>query len=167
MDRAQLYPALQALLHHEDSIARGGASRTFNKLTDADVVALLPDIVKAIQQLAPSNEMFADGVRLAGLDLISRLHLREGMELCVSTIEPDRWGEKNRTKDCLKLSPALRHPRQGDAAKTRRDPSLPREREEGFADHLQMFDQGVAAIESATATPTLVELADFKTRSSN
>jgi HEAT repeat protein len=167
VDRAQLYPALQALLHHEDSIARGGASRTFNKLTDADVVALLPDIVKAIQQLAPSNEMFADGVRLAGLDLISRLHLREGMELCVSTIEPDRWGEKNRTKECLNYLQ-----RYGTHAKA----MLPKLGEirvylatvkKVSADHLQMFDQGVAAIESATATPTLVGLADFKTRSAN
>ena len=57
--------------------------------------------MKAIERIAPSNEMFADGVRLAGLDLLSRLHIREGMALCVSTIEPDRWGERNRSKDCL------------------------------------------------------------------
>ena len=52
---------------------------------------MLPEIIKAIEEMAPSDEMFADGIRTAGLDLLSRLHIREGMELCVSTIER-RWG---------------------------------------------------------------------------
>jgi hypothetical protein len=167
VDRAQLYPALQALLNHQDSIARGGASRTFSKLTDADVVALLPDIVKAIQQLAPSNEMFADGVRLAGLDLLSRLHIREGMDLCVTVIEPNRWGEKNRTKSCLD---SLK--RYGTHAKA----VLPKLQEirtylanvkRVSPDHLKQFDDGVAAIESSTAAPTLVGLTEFKARTAN
>jgi hypothetical protein len=38
---------------------------------------------------------------LAGLDLLSRLHIREGLDLCVVTIEPDRWGERNRSHECL------------------------------------------------------------------
>jgi len=42
-----------------------------------------------------------DGVRLAGLDLLSRLGIREGMAFCVAVIEPDRWGERNRTRPCL------------------------------------------------------------------
>jgi hypothetical protein len=164
VDRVQLYPALQALLSHEDSIARGGASRTFNKLTDEDVVALLPDIVKAIQKLAPSNEMFADGVRLSGLDLLSRLHIREGMELCITVIEPNRWGEKNRTQSCLD---SLK--RYGTHAKA----MLPKLQEirtyltnvkKVSPEHLNQFDQGVAVIESNTATPTLVNLAEFKAR---
>jgi len=164
VDRAQLYPALQALLSHEDSIARGGASRTFNKLTDEDVVALLPDIVKAIKKLAPSNEMFADDVRLSGLDLLSRLHIREGMELCVTVIEPNRWGEKNRTQSCLD---SLK--RYGTHAKS----MLPKLQETRTyltkvkrvsPEHLKQFDQGVAAIEASTATPTLVSLAEFKAR---
>ncbi len=52
-------------MQHEDSVPRAAASRAYERLTDADLVALLPDIVDAIQPLAPSNEMFADGVRLA------------------------------------------------------------------------------------------------------
>ena len=164
VDRAQLYPALQSLLNHEDSIARGTAAKTFNKLTDEDLVALLPDIVKAIQPLAPSNEMFADGVRLAGLDLLSRLRIREGMALCVAVIEPNRWGEKNRAKDCLAYLQ-----RYGAHAK----PLLPKLREmraylakvkKAPADHLKQFDQAVAGIEASTATPTLVDLPNFKRR---
>ena len=46
--------------------------------------------------------MFADGVRLAGLDLLSRLHIREGLTLCVSVMEPARWGAGNRVEPCVK-----------------------------------------------------------------
>jgi hypothetical protein len=164
VDRAQLYPALQSLLKHEDSIARGSASKAFAKLTDADVVALLPDIVKAIQPLAPSNEMFADGVRLAGLDLLARLGIREGMALCVAVMEPERWGERNRTKTCLTYLQ-----RYGTHAKE----MLPKLQEARAylatvkkvpADYLAEFDKAVAAIANSTSKPTLVSAAEFKTR---
>ena len=164
VDRAQLYPALRSLLKHEDSIARSSASKAFDKLSDADLVALLPDIVKAIQPLAPSNEMFADGVRLAGFDLLSRLGIREGMALCVAVIEPERWGDRNRTKTCLtylqrygvhakELLPKLQEVRSC-LATVKKAP----------ADTLAQFDKAVAAIASSTAKPMLVSVTDFKTR---
>ena len=42
---------------------------------------MLPEIIKAIEEMAPSDEMLADGIRMAGLDLLSRRHIREGMDL--------------------------------------------------------------------------------------
>jgi hypothetical protein len=45
--------------------------------------------------------MFADGIRMAGLDLLSRMRIREGMQLCVEQIEPNRWGEQGRIRRCL------------------------------------------------------------------
>ena len=164
VDREQLYPALESLLKHEDSIARGTAARSYKNLTDTDLVELLPDIVKAVERIAPSNEMFADGVRLAGLDILSRLHIREGMALCVSTIEPDRWGERNRSKDCLGYLK-----RYGTHAK----PLLPKLREVRTylatvkkvpAENMKQFDELLTAIESSSETPTLVSLEDFKAR---
>jgi len=164
VDRAKLIPALQTLLAHEDSVPRSAAGRTFDNLTDKDLVALLPDIVKAIEKIAPSNEMFGDGVRLAGLDLLSRLGIREGMDLCVTVIEPDRWGEDDRTTNCLKYLA-----RYGTHAKA----LLPKVQEiraylanvkKRPAKKMAEVDALIAAIESAAATPTLVNLADFKTR---
>jgi hypothetical protein len=164
VDRAQLYPAIRALLSHEDSVPRAAASKAYPRLDDADLVALLPDIAAAIAPLAPSNEMFADGVRLAGLDLLSRLGIREGMALCLAVMQPDRWGEKDRTKACLKYLQ-----RYGAHAKE----MLPKLQETRTylanvkkvkADYLAEFDQAIAAIEGSTATPTLVNLAEFKTR---
>lgn len=164
VDREQLYPAIHTLLKHEDSIARGSVSATFKNLDDHDLIELLPDIAKAIQPLAPSNEMFADGVRLAGLDLLSRLRIREGMTLCVSVLEPDRWGEQNRTKAILPylvrygaqakpLVPKLKEVRDY-LAKVKRVPAA----------RLTHFDEAIAAIEASRDLPTLVDLSDFRTR---
>jgi hypothetical protein len=164
VDRSKLIPALQALLAHQDSVPRGSVSRTYPHLTDAELVALLPSILKAVEKLAPSNEMFGDAIRLAGLDLLSRLQIREGMALCVSVMEPSRWGEKKRYKDCLTYLA-----RYGTNAK----PLLPKLQEirnylvnvsKIPTEHLTVFDKLLADIESSTATPKLVSLAEFKTR---
>jgi HEAT repeat protein len=166
VDRRLLYPAVKSLLQNEDSVVRSSLQKTFKNLSDEDLVALLPDIAWAVEHLAPSDEMFADGVRLAGLDLLSRLHIREGMPLCVSILEPERWGERNRMKGCLE---SLQ--RYGAHAK----PLLPKLQEvraymvkvkKVSADHLAEFDKLVSAVESSTDTPTLVSLKEFQSRTS-
>ncbi len=163
VDRQQLHAAIRALLQHEDSIARGAAGSAFRRLTDEDLIVLLPDITRAIETLAPSNEMFADGVRLAGLELLSRLHVREGMDLCIAVIEPDRWGMGGRLTRCVALLP-----RYGTHAKA----VLPQLREvraklaasagrRAPTNEMQAIDACITAIESSTDTPTLVSIQDF------
>ncbi len=100
-DRTLLYPAIQSVLQNEDAATRGLVGKIYGKLSQKDVAVLMPAIVKAIHEPAPSDEMFADGVRLAGLDLLSRLRIREGMEMCVDLMEPRRWGEGDRIPICL------------------------------------------------------------------
>jgi hypothetical protein len=169
VDRAQLYPAIRALLQHEDSVPRAAVSKAYERLTDADLVALLPDIAKAVAPLAPSNEMFADGVRLAGLDLLSRLHIREGMTLCVSVMEPARWGVGNRVEPCARylqrygthaqaVLPQLREVRAQFAGAAGRKAN---------SEQVEQLDKCIAAIESSTTAPTLVSVAEFKARPAN
>lgn len=43
----------------------------------------------------------ADGIRLAGLELLAKHRIKEGLPLCVALIDPGRWGLKNRIKRCL------------------------------------------------------------------
>lgn len=167
VDRTQLYPALQSLMNHEDSVARGFAGKTFTQLSDQDLVALLPAITKAIEHLAPSNEMFGDGVRLAGLDLLSRLHIREGMNLCVAVMEPSRWGAGNRIPKCAEFLA-----RYGAEAKA----VLPQLTEinaqlakaagkRGPSKQTEELDKCIAAITASKTSPTLVNLTEFKQRS--
>lgn len=163
VDRKLLYPAIQSVLENDDNAARGSLSRVYGKLTDEDIVALLPAIVKAIEKLAPSNEMFGDGIRLAGLDLLSRLHIREGMPLCVAVIEPRRWGSGKRLPKCLEyvarygthakeVLPQLREVR-GQLAKGGRG----KERNE----QLQLVDKTITAIQTSKASPTVLDLKEF------
>ncbi|MBL9116989.1 MAG: HEAT repeat domain-containing protein [Verrucomicrobiaceae bacterium] len=161
VDRALLHPAIESLLQNEDPIVRGSLAKSYQKLSDEDLVRLLPAIVKAIEKPAPSNEMFADGVRLAGLDLLSRLHIREGMALIIQVIEPQRWGEKNRSKACLDY--LKRYGKHTQAIL----PQLAEIRAQLVSankskQHLAEFDEQVAALSASTETPTLVELKAFK-----
>ena len=165
INRQLLYPAIQSILENEESVARGSLGRIYGKLTDEDVVVLLPAIVKAIEKLAPSNEMFGDGIRLAGLDLLSRLHIREGMTLCVSVIEPNRWGAGKRLPKCLEclarygthakeVLPQLREVRgqlvKGGRAKEN-------------SEQLQLVDKTMAAIQISNASPMVLDLKDLAT----
>ncbi len=169
VDRKLLYPAVQSLLQNEDSVARGSVGKVLGDLTDSDLVELLPAIAKAVERLAPSDEMFGDGIRLAGLDLFSRLHIREGMALCVSVVEPARWGAGKRVGKCLEYLQ-----RYGTHAKAVL-PQLKEVRAQLVAaagkqvkksEEVDQMDQCIAAIESSSATPTLVSLAEFKARPS-
>ncbi len=163
VDRKLLYPAVQSLLENEDSAARGSLGRIYGKLADRDLVPLLPAVVKAVEKMAPSNEMFADGIRLAGLDLLSRLHIREGMTLCIAVIEPARWGSGKRVPKCLEclarygshakeMLPKLQEMRKSFAAT---------ERGKGPNETVLLLDKSIAAIGAATATPTLVDLKHY------
>ncbi|MCX6872974.1 MAG: HEAT repeat domain-containing protein, partial [Verrucomicrobia bacterium] len=160
VDRRLLYPAIQSVLENDDGAARLTLARYYERLTDRDLAALLPAIVKATEKLAPSDEMFADVIRLAGLDVLSRLHIREGMPLCVSTIEMTRWGDSARIPACLKCLA-----RYGVHAKA----LLPQLREMARGaskDRQEFFNKSIAEIEAATDSPTLVNLKDFIAKAS-
>ena len=156
VDRGRLYPAMKASLQNDDALARYGLTPYLEKLTDPDLAVLLPDIIRAVETMAPSDKMFSDGIRRAGLDLLSRRHIREGMTLCVSTIEP-RWGNDYQKR----LEYLLRY---GAHAKE----ILPelRKKRPNSANEAKVFDQFVAKIEASTNTPVLVDLKDFTAQAS-
>jgi HEAT repeat protein len=162
VDRKLLYPAIQSLLLNEDSVARGSLSRIYGKLTDNDVVALLPFIIKAVDKIAPSNEMFGDGVRLAGLDLLSRLHIREGMSLCINVMEPNRWGFGKRLPRCLEyLARYGTHARSSLSQLQEIRKGMASNQRGGESEDLTALDNAIAKITASTTTPTLVDAKDF------
>jgi len=164
VDRELLYPAIRATLENDDGATRGLVKSVYGKFTDQDLKALLPAIVKAVRQPAPSGEMFADGIRLAGLDVLSRLRIREGMAMCVELMQPDRWGESHRVPKCVEfllryggnaksLVPQLQEVR---AAQIRREPKKGPKSESLIA-----IEKCIAAIEADAKPPPLRNLKDF------
>ena len=160
VDRQLLYPAVQSGLKNEDSVVRSAIGKcVYDKLTDRDLAILLPDIVKATEKLAPSDEMFADGVRLAGIELLARLHIREGMALCVAVMDLDRWGTGKRLPGCMNT---LR--KYGANARQ----VLPQLKELNGHDGggNKDLEKLIADIEASTDTPPLVSLKDFIAKAS-
>jgi hypothetical protein len=157
VDREQLRKAVVAGLRNEDGRARGVIGNTYEMLSFQEIQPLLPSIYEAIVTPAPSGEMFADGVRLAGLDLLARNHIKEGLPLCVSLMEIDRWGKKNRITGCLESLA-----RYGGAAK----PLLPqlRQLEKDLRAHREakmlkpQIDSLNAIIKNIERAPGTVEL---------
>lgn len=157
VDRQLLYRAIRSILANEDGAARGSLGRVYGKLTDRDLAVLMPDIIKAIRKLAPSNVMFADGIRVAGLDLLSKLHIREGMQLCLDVIEPGRWGMGHRFDQCLaSLS------RYGGNAREL-VPALQKLRKSVGRDNAKAakIDKLIADIQADTNPPKLQTVAEF------
>ena len=166
IDRRFLIPAMESLLQNDDALARYGLAPYLSQLTDRDLAVLLPEIVKAVETMAPSDEMFGDGIRLAGLDLLSRLHIREGMPLCVSVMEVDRWNGGERAPKCLEyLNRYGKHakavvPRLREIRSKLVDPK----QADRWNEMVKLIEKSIAQIESNTNSPALVDLKDFTAR---
>ncbi|MHC4200731.1 MAG: DUF6288 domain-containing protein, partial [Planctomycetota bacterium] len=83
IDRKLLYPAVRAVAIHPDGHARGCLRSTYTHLTLDDVKALMPEIVASIEDMAPCNTMFSKGVMLAGIRLLAKYRVEEGIPLAM------------------------------------------------------------------------------------
>ncbi len=164
VDRTLLYAAMRALLRNEDGRIRSLAAAAYRNLSQQDVAVLLPDIVEAIRRPAPSGEMFADGVRLAGLDLLSRLRIREGMDLAVELMEPDRWGRGERIPRCAAALAAYGGNAKGHVPRLRgiREAVIKRDRQEREKSKPAVaLEKCIAAIEGDASPPPLRGMEEF------
>ena len=153
VDRTQLLAVMKSFLHNDDSVVRASIIRALGKLDDRDLAPLLPDLINAIENLAPTNEMWADDIRKAGLDILSRHHIREGMTLCVSTIGW-RWG--------LQWQNRLEYLKRYGACAKEMVPLLRQKLPEKPSPEVtKAFDKCIADIEASTDTPKLVTVKQF------
>ena len=160
VDKRLLYPAVEKLLENPDGRARGAVGSVYDLLTYEELEPILPAILKAIEEPAPSGVMFASGIRLRGLQLLATHRIEEGIPLCLEVMEIDKWGKRRRIVECLKILRSY-----GGAAR----PVLPELRElerqlvghreaEGLAEQIELVRQVISEIESATTRPSLRSL---------
>lgn len=81
VDRDLLLEAIRAGLHNQDGRARGAISSVYENLSFKEIQPLLPAIYEAIIKPAPSGIMFADEIQTAGLQLLAKHRVSEGIEL--------------------------------------------------------------------------------------
>lgn len=103
VDRGLLLPAIERLLRNDDGRARSAVGSVYKHLTLEEISPLLPAIQESIRTPSPSGVMFANGIRLAGLELFAQHRIAEGMELCIDVTEIQKWGKKDRIQRCLKI----------------------------------------------------------------
>jgi hypothetical protein len=103
VDKDILRKAVAQGLQNQDGRARGEIAGIYQRLRYDEIKPLLPAIHEAIAKPAPSGEMFADGIRLKGCELFAKNKIREGMELSLQLIEPDRWGSGKRAPQCFNI----------------------------------------------------------------
>jgi hypothetical protein len=160
VDRDLLRKAVTAGLQNQDGRARGNIGNIYQQLGYDEIKPLLPAIHRAIVEPSPSGIMFADGIRLSGLELLAKHRIRQGMKLCLDVMDIDRWGKKNRVDRCLKILATY-----GGAAK----PLLPRlhQLEKDLAVHPEAKGGNpltsqlaglIRNIEGATDSPELIDL---------
>ena len=102
VDKELLRKAIAATLLNEDGRARSDVGRVYGKLSYEEIKPLLPAIEQAIKVPSPSGVMFASGIRLAGLDILAKHKIKEGMPLCFEVMEIQKWGKGARIPRCLK-----------------------------------------------------------------
>lgn len=102
VDRGLLGKAVTAGLQNQDGRARGQIAGIYQQLGYEEIKPLLPAIRDAIVKPSPSGIMFADGIRLSGLELLAKHRIREGMALCLDVMDIERWGKGDRIEQCLK-----------------------------------------------------------------
>jgi HEAT repeat protein len=84
IDPKLLYPAIQAVAKNPDGMARARLSRTLaHQLTLADVQALAPDLLAAIQTPCPADTMFRNEIRMAAFKALTKYHFKEAIAVGV------------------------------------------------------------------------------------
>lgn len=104
VDRELLYKAVAAGLQNEDGRARGSYTSVYDNLSYDEIKPLLPSILRAVNEPAPSGIMFADGIRMAGLRILVKHRVPEGIPACVEWVRTqNHWQSANRTPELMQI----------------------------------------------------------------
>ena len=88
---ALFYEAIRVGLRQPDGAARGYLANFIKQdLNWNDVKAVAPDLVDAIAERAPADQMFAEGIRYAGLQTLGKFKVEEGLPLCLM-VKEQNW----------------------------------------------------------------------------
>jgi HEAT repeat protein len=104
VDRKQLDRAVRSGLQNEDGWCRSNVANLYSRLSYEEIKPLLPAILQAVVKSAPSGEMFAEDVRVAGLRVMATHHIKEGIRACAQYLrDQNPWASEIRTPEILKI----------------------------------------------------------------
>jgi HEAT repeat protein len=164
MDAKLRYAAIRSVSTNPDGMARAQLRNFFeNQLSEADVVALAPAIIAAVETPSPADTMFNNEIRMAGLNALAKYHFKECLPAAAAlAITQGGHGSESRTGEIMKIISSY-----GMAAK----PQIPalreviasfnRETERGEfppdlnRDRVGAVEDAIRSIETATTQPEL------------
>jgi len=164
VDREALNKAVVAVLLNQDGRARGDVANIYQQLSIDEIKPLLPAIHEAVVKPAPSGIMFADGIRVAGLKLLAKHRVEEGIQAAADYLrDQNRWASEKRSPEILKILESYGAHAQavvGDLLATAEDMDRG---EENFPLQLskqkaRMIRDAVARIRAATERPELLKI---------
>ncbi len=104
VDPDALHAAILSGLQNQDGRARSAVGNIYETLPFESLEPLLPAIYKATMEPSPSGIMFADGVRVAGLKLLARHRVEEGIAACAYYVQHQKpHASEKRTPEVLKI----------------------------------------------------------------
>ena len=168
VDRPALYKAVRAGLKNEDGRARGSIGSVYRHLSLEEIKPLLPAIHEAIVQPAPSGEMFADGIRVEGLRLLSQHHIEEGINaLVIYTRDQNPWASQERTPELMKILLTYGTHAKAAIPELTKIANYFEKDEKDFPPHLMRMKaksvrETISAIEASTEAPELIRLKEDK-----
>lgn len=160
VDRDLLRKAVAAGLQNQDGRSRGAIGSVYNQLSYDEIRPLLPAIREAIVSPAPSGIMFADGIRMQGLKILAKHRIEEGIPLCLSFMDLQRWNKKSRMVGCLNALAqygSAAKPELKNLQQLEKDLNMHREKK-GFGDIFAKIKSIIQVIESGETPPKLRSL---------
>lgn len=159
------FAAVRAISTSPGGMTRSNLKNFFeNQLSEADVVALAPAILAAIESPSPADTMFNNEIRMAGLKVLAKYHFKECLPAAAGlALTQGGHGSENRTGEIMNIITTY-----GTAAK----PQIPALREviaffnhetvnqKRFPPHLNerrvgAIEEAIRSIETATTQPEL------------
>ncbi|MGQ9564339.1 MAG: DUF6288 domain-containing protein [Thermogutta sp.] len=164
VDRQALYTAVRAGLQNEDGRARSDIASVYQNLSFEEIQPLLPDILQAVREPSPSGIMFADGIRLAGLKLLAKHHVAEGIDACVMYAQTQNpWGSEKRIVELMSVlktygvhaRAVLPQLRELAERYEKGEPNFPKRLS---LEKAKVVRETIQAIEAATERPELISI---------
>jgi hypothetical protein len=164
VDRDALYQAVRAGLRNEDGRARSSIGSVYRNLSAGEIKPLLPAILQAVVEPAPSGIMFADGIRVEGLSLLAKHRIQEGIDACVSyTRDQNPWASEKRTPQLMKILLSYGAHAKPTIPELQRIADYFEKDEKDFPRHLMLekarcVRETIRAIEASTDYPELIRI---------
>jgi hypothetical protein len=161
-DPVALRKAVEAGLKNQDGWARGQISNVYETLSLDQIKPLFPAIQRAIIEPAPSGEMFAEEVRVAGLRILAKHRVKDGLEACVKYLMlQNQWASERRTPEITAILLTYGAHAKPFIPELRKTADFFEKDEKSFPKHLMLqkantVRDAIRAIEAAEEKPALI-----------